>query len=98
MPNQIGERKLWPPDSDNVADLVDLLGLTAEQLATMTPPGQKAKRCKLAPTEPFIHVALAAFLDGAKALDGAQELVVWAYVLREGHIRRASGHSETFAI
>jgi hypothetical protein len=100
MPNHSGERRLWPPDSDNEADLVELLGLKPEQLVPMAPRGQpKAKRHKLGDrTEPFIHVALAAFLAGARALDGAQELVVWAYILREGHIRQASGQSETFTL
>ena len=100
MPNYTGERRLWPPDSDNEADLIELLGVKPEQLVAMAPPGQvKAKRYKLgARTEPFIHVALVAFLAGARALEGAQELVVWAYILREGHIRQTSGQSETFAL
>ena len=72
MPNYTGERRLWPPDSDNEADLIELLGVKPEQLVAMAPPGQvKAKRYKLgARTEPFIHVALVAFLAGARALEG----------------------------
>ena len=72
MPNHTGERRLWPPDSDNEADLIELLGVKPEQLVAMAPPGQvKVKRYKLgARTEPFIHVGLVAFLAGARALDG----------------------------
>ena len=74
MPNHTGERRLWPPDSDNEADLAELLGVKPEQLAAMAPPGQaKAKRYKLgARTEPFIHVALDAFLAGARPSKGRE--------------------------
>ena len=37
MPNHSGERRLWPPDSDNEAELAELLGLKPEQLAAMAP-------------------------------------------------------------
>src|SRR4051794_24798095 len=90
MPNHTGERRLWPPDSDNEADLAELLGLKPEQLAAMAPLTRpKPKRYN--ETEPFIHVGLNEFLAGAEAVSSAGELAVWVYILRERLLRRSVG-------
>jgi hypothetical protein len=93
MPNHVGERRLWPPDSDNEADLAELLGVEPEQLAAMAPPGApKTKRYKLGgQSDPFIHVGLNEFLAGVKTVSSAGELAVWVYILRERRLRRSVG-------
>ena len=48
--------------------------------------------------EPFIHVTDRALLAGVRAVDGAQELAVWLFILREHRVRQGRGQSGAFAL
>ena len=48
--------------------------------------------------EPFVHVMDRELLVGMKAVDSAQELAVWLYILRERRWRQRKGQTETFVL
>jgi hypothetical protein len=59
--------------------------------------GSKAKRSQRH-TQPFLHVSIHELLAGAQAVDSAQELLVWTFILRERRVRKAVGQPMTFAL
>jgi len=61
-------------------------------------PAKRSKREAKRETEPFVHVTERELLAGLRALDGAHELAVWLYILRERRLRQALSLPESFAL
>ena len=85
-----------------------LRGLTLRDAAEQAPlkpadtaPAQELAKPKPSPRkeiEPFVHVTDRALLPGLKAVDSAQELAVWLYILREQRRRQRTDQHDAFAL
>jgi hypothetical protein len=79
--------KFPKPKPDEPFD-VESIRLTPEMIATIpADPVEQPKWTQRArETEPFVHIPVRDFVRGVRALKGAKELAVWAFILRQWRI------------
>ena len=75
------------PKSDEPFDL-ESIRLTREMIAASSadPLEQPKRKQRARETEPFVHMPVRDFVRGVRALKGAKELAVWAFILRQWRI------------
>src|SRR4051794_7286073 len=77
--------KIPKPKPDKPFDL-ESIRLTPESIATTDPVEQPKRKQRARETEPFVHMPVRDFVRGVRALKGAKELAVWAFILRQWRI------------
>jgi len=76
--------------------LIALVRLDREKTESVNVTSSKLKPAL--ESEPFVHISVRDLLTGASVLHGAQELLVWIFVLRESHMRRSKGFLGSMAV